>query len=633
MRKKNNLNPTSRIEGKSLYINLALVILNLVGVTFTVMGFHSNFAEASWVLLSIGLTALVLSTIGLYVLQGSLLMSSILRILVGGLLMVSGLVKANDPIGFSYKLEEYFEDGALAYRIKEWFGMPEFSLEYFIQYALSLSILICALEIALGVFVILGKRLKITSLLLIAMMAFFTFLTWHTATCDGSVKFTDRNRYALNDPIGKEKLQLAKTNKDLKVISTKQQLIIDELKQPQCVDDCGCFGDAMKGSVGRSLTPMESLWKDIVLLYFSIWIAMAAFKRGDKQELNFLFYIVGSLIVVAFLCWVFSWYFMLLFSAMALLGGRWCISYFSRPLTQDVGVKIWTLSLVALMVWYVLAFDTIKDYRPYAVGSDLAKKMKDGDPGKYQNLVRYKHIKTGEIVAYDGSSKAYADSKIWENKNYKYLDIEQKEIVPMRIPSITDQFNPYIPTSALNKEDREMPMIQNLLKTEAVQGLRILDKNYNSTMEIPMEEYDPAGFPESEYQILDTLMIAGEEPSEINIRSAILDQQKIGMLVAKSLRTANWNEIEQIKAVAKAFKKRSIPFILLVSASGEEIERFRKKYNIDFPVFINDETELKAIARSNPSLLIIEKGVVTNKFPHRSIPTSEWFELNILDKK
>ena len=53
-------------------------------------------------------------------------MSSVARVLVGGLFIVSGSVKANDPMGFAYKLEEYFEDGALAYRIKEWFGAPGF---------------------------------------------------------------------------------------------------------------------------------------------------------------------------------------------------------------------------------------------------------------------------------------------------------------------------------------------------------------------------------------------------------------------------------------------------------------------------------------------------------------------------
>ena len=35
------------------------------------------------------------------------------RVLVGALFVVSGLIKSNDALGFMYKLEEYFEPGAM----------------------------------------------------------------------------------------------------------------------------------------------------------------------------------------------------------------------------------------------------------------------------------------------------------------------------------------------------------------------------------------------------------------------------------------------------------------------------------------------------------------------------------------
>lgn len=37
------------------------------------------------------------------------LLTHISRILVGALFIFSGFIKANDPLGFSYKLKEYFE--------------------------------------------------------------------------------------------------------------------------------------------------------------------------------------------------------------------------------------------------------------------------------------------------------------------------------------------------------------------------------------------------------------------------------------------------------------------------------------------------------------------------------------------
>ena len=94
----------------------------------------------------------------------------ILRILVGGLFVFSGLIKVNDPVGTAIKLEEYFEDGALAFRIKEWFGAPGFSLEFLIEWALVLSVIICVVEIVLGVLTIIGGKIKLVSYLLMLMM-------------------------------------------------------------------------------------------------------------------------------------------------------------------------------------------------------------------------------------------------------------------------------------------------------------------------------------------------------------------------------------------------------------------------------------------------------------------------------
>ncbi len=323
------------VQGRSFVFNALFVTLNLLGLTMLVMGYHKNFENHFLLFSFIGYVLMALSIAGLFIFEGRLMMANVSRALMGGLFIVSGLVKANDPIGFSYKLEEYFEDGALAYRIKELFGAPGFSLEFLIDSALTLSVFICIAEIVLGVLIIIGGKIRLTSWLTVLMLLFFTFLTWHTADCDPSSKFVDRDTYSVTDPLAQMKIDAAKSDKTIKIVSrTNAQVIVEEMKQPQCVSDCGCFGDAMKGSVGRSLTPSESMWKDLVLLYFSLWLFAAQWiirPNSSGQNIKFL---VFSIVMVSALSWIFDWYFMIVFACLQL----WVLCGYFEQVTISWGI-------------------------------------------------------------------------------------------------------------------------------------------------------------------------------------------------------------------------------------------------------------------------------------------------------
>jgi len=126
------------------------------------------------------------------------------RFVVGGLFIFSGLIKLNDPVGTEIKLEEYFEVFA------QDFGSL---FHYFIPWSLGIGLILVVLEVVLGVAVLINYRMKTTAWVLLALMVFFTFLTFYSAYF----------------------------NK---------------------VTDCGCFGDAIK------LTPWESFTKDVILMVF-----------------------------------------------------------------------------------------------------------------------------------------------------------------------------------------------------------------------------------------------------------------------------------------------------------------------------------------------------------------------------
>ncbi|MEM7656747.1 MAG: DoxX family protein, partial [Bacteroidota bacterium] len=132
------------------------------------------------------------------------LMVWISRLLIGGLFLYSGFVKANDYLGFAYKLEEYFIQFGVAFPALNGF------FAFFVPLAGPMAWFISVFEIALAVALILGWRMNLTAWLTVLMMVFFTLLTGYSHVTG-------------------------------------------------LVTDCGCFGDALK------IEPWESFVKDIIL--------------------------------------------------------------------------------------------------------------------------------------------------------------------------------------------------------------------------------------------------------------------------------------------------------------------------------------------------------------------------------
>ncbi len=614
----------NEVPGSSLVLNSLGILLNLIGLGILAMAYHKNFEAQAAMLKATGYSLFLLGLFVFVALKGMHLASYVARGLVGGLFIVSGLIKANDPLGFAYKLEEYFEDGALAYRIKEAFGWKEFSLEFLIDYALPISVFLCILEIVLGVLVIIGGKIKLTSWLLLGIMVFFTALTWHTAACDKDKKFIDRDRYELSNPLAKVKLEASKTNKDIKVISKSGgELVIDELKSPQCVSDCGCFGDAMKGSVGRSLTPVESLWKDIVLGYLVLLIFAAQWKiKPNSVKDNFVL-IPYSLLLVALFSWVFGWYFPILFSIVCILSAL----YIKRSRIKMVG-NYWSSAAIVtgvcgIFIAYVLYYEPLKDYRPYAVGSNLKEKMNDGIEQKNANTYIYVNIKTKKekvLLALDQSTK-----NIWgDTEHWKFGRTLEKVLVEGRLPSITGQFNPSIAFGDIGPLEKDFSAVKEIMSNLMIDGVELIEKANNYRNLIPESEYDTEMYDSASYTFVGKVKIADPSITEVSLREWITTTPKVFLLLSKDLAKMNLKEIATLKSLAAKAKANKIPFILITSASREQVNKFRTKYKLEIPAFTNDETEMKAIARSNPSLLFIKKGIVIGKYPHRALPTWNW---------
>lgn len=89
-----------------------------------------------------------------------------LRWIVGLLFILSGLLKANDPHGLSYKIQEYFENWHMA-------GLNDYSL--------ILAISMNVFEVLAGVAIILGYAMPLFSWLLLLLVIAFGFLTGYAS--------------------------------------------------------------------------------------------------------------------------------------------------------------------------------------------------------------------------------------------------------------------------------------------------------------------------------------------------------------------------------------------------------------------------------------------------------------------
>jgi len=90
------------------------------------------------------------------------------RWVVGLLFIFSGWVKLNDPVGFSFKLEEYFSPSVL-------------DIPFLVPSALALALVLVVVEVLLGVALLIGFAPKWTLYSLTGMIVFFTFLTFYSA--------------------------------------------------------------------------------------------------------------------------------------------------------------------------------------------------------------------------------------------------------------------------------------------------------------------------------------------------------------------------------------------------------------------------------------------------------------------
>lgn len=237
------------------------------------------------------------------------------RIILGCTFIFSGFVKAVDPMGTDYKIEDYLST----------FGFSDLSF-----LALPASFLLCGFEFVLGAFMLMGIYRKINSRFMLFTMCFMTALTLYLAIANP-------------------------------------------------VEDCGCFGDALK------ITNWQTFYKNIVLLLLSL-----VTFRYHQHITNFFTgktYWLAALFIVAF------------------------------------------IGLFMLRNYY---FDPIFDFRPYKIGANIPQLMTVPEgKGRVEEM--------SLVYSKDGKEKAFTEQNYpWQDSTWTFVRLDTKVIREGELPKIKD---------------------------------------------------------------------------------------------------------------------------------------------------------------------------------------------------
>ena len=231
------------------------------------------------------------------------ILSHICRIVAGAVFAFSGFVKAVDPWGTALKVNEY---------------LSIYDLEFLSPASMVFSIWLCGAELMMGLMLLFKVRTRLVSIFALVSMVFFTVLTFLSATWIP-------------------------------------------------VEDCGCFGDALK------LSPWATFLKNLILLPM---VVVVWYRYRNYQA------------------WVFSRRELLLtvtFCLTAMGVGTYC--YFTLPLI---------------------------DFLPYKEGANIYEMITeqhyDGkeDIAEEEYVLVYRNIRTGKLREFKIDDTEWQNEDKWE---------------------------------------------------------------------------------------------------------------------------------------------------------------------------------------------------------------------------
>ena len=485
----------------------------------------------------------------------------------GAFFLFSGLVKAVDPLGLAYKMEQYFAEFQDTFTRLGMEGFAEI-FPFFSSISTPFAVFMIVLELVVGVALIIGFSRFATALTFFGLIVFFAILTGFTHLT-GYVPNQDYVTVE-NSGVTKELLEgeasklikegwVAKDTTEMHFFKFSKWVPFDKANQK--VTDCGCFGDYLV------LEPKTSFYKDLIL-FLPAFLLLFGFKKMHQ---------------------IFK------------PGVRWGL-----VLASLVGFTIYNVSNYK---WDIPA----NDFRPFKNGVNIAER------------------KAAETEAAENAPVTYQLTNIGSGKQVnlpmndyiaKYKDYPKAEwdIVQQR-------GEPAVPTTKISDfecSDVDGNDVTDDILSNPDYSFMIISYKLKHTMSSRTVAYNDTTYTQ------DTIIVS-KDSMRIEPRLVSVDPKVKEVDVYKwdqDLVADYKNIINPLAEKAKAANMKT--FVITAYASGEKLGSFQDSAGADYPFYTADDILLKTIVRSNPGILLMKKGKIIHKWHKSKLPSFEEIKTNYI---
>src|SRR5690606_88722 len=109
------------------------------------------------------------------------------------------------------------------------------------------------------------------------------------------------------------------------------------------------------------------------------------------------------------------------------------------------------------------------------------------------------------------------------------------------------------------------------------------------------------------------------ERDGVDYTEELLSEPLLMVIVTRIIEEADSEGLKEMQQLAAKAKEKGYRVIGLSASNEEQLAPYKKEYGLDFDFYFCDLTTVKTIVRSNPAVLELKQGTITQKLHYNNV--------------